>query len=124
MHVKIETVDIQTYPDLSIVCGDIQLTNDNPPAILNPNLIIKVLSPSTESYDRGKKFKAYRQLPSLQEYILVSQDSAYIERYVRKEFLWELSNSTGLDATVILSTINCELALADVYENVSFEDET
>mgnify|MGYP003635526021 CR=1 FL=1 len=124
MRVKIKLADLQTFPDLSVVCGDIQLTDDLPPALLNPNLIIEVLSPSTESYDRGKKFKAYRQLPSLQEYILVSQDSAHIERYVRKVDLWELSDATGLDATITLSTIDCPLALVDVYENVTFEDKT
>lgn len=125
MRVKIETADLQTYPELSVVCGDIHLTDESPPALLNPNLIIEVLSPSTESYDRGKKFKAYRQLPSLQEYILVSQESASIGRYVRTTAdRWELSDATGLDAMITLSTIDCPLALTNVYENVTFDDET
>lgn len=125
MRVKIGTADIQTYPDLSVVCGDIHFTDDVPPAMLNPNLIIEVLSPSTESYDRGKKFSTYRQLPSLQEYVLVSQDSAHIERFVRKnDDVWEFSDAVGLGATVILSSIDCPLALADVYENVTFEGES
>jgi len=121
MRVKIEKANIQTYPDLSVVCGDIQLTEDSPPAILNPSLIIEVLSPSTESYDRGKKFSFYRQLATLQEYVLVSQDDAHIERFVRKsEDRWELSEAQGFDASITLSTIDCPLFLADVYENVAF----
>jgi len=123
MRVKIEKADLQTYPDFSAVCGEIDLTDDPVPALTNPILIIEILSPSTESYDRGAKFHAYQQLPTLQEYVLVSQDSARIESFYRKsEAVWELKNVMGLASDITLQSIACHLALADIYENVTFDE--
>ena len=123
MRVKIEKADTQTYPDFSVVCGDIKLTEDPLPALTNPILIIEILSPSTEGYDRGAKFHAYQQLPSLQEYVLVSQDSARVESFYRKsEAVWELLNFTDLSKSVTFKSIGCSLALADIYENVTFDE--
>jgi Uma2 family endonuclease len=90
--------------------------------LLNPTLIIEVLSPSTEGYDRGKKFEHYRALESLQEYVLVSQDSHHIERFARQQYgQWLFTDATGLDAVLDLPSIGCTLAVADVYEKITLE---
>lgn len=122
MRIKIEAADVQTYPDLSVVCGESQFTEDNPPALLNPIVLVEILSPSTERYDRGKKFQTYRKLPTLQDYVLVSQESAHIECFSRlPNQKWELSESTGLENSILVPSIDLTLQLVDVYENVKFE---
>lgn len=122
-RLEIEKLDTYFYPDLSVVCGDPQFTDDSLPAIVDPVLIIEVLSPSTESFDRGKKFQMYRQLDSLREYALVSQESARIERfYLNANGIWEFSDTVGLEASITLKSIDCTITLADVYANVVFED--
>jgi Uma2 family endonuclease len=111
------------YPDIAIVCGEAQLEDDQLDTLLNPTVIIEVLSPSTEQYDRGKKFERYRNVESLQEYLLVWQEGAHIERYVRQEVGWLLTEAKGLDARLELSSIGCTLALAEVYDKVTFDEE-
>ena len=120
-RIRIPTNGLSTYPDVSIVCGEVQLDADDRDAIVNPRLVFEVLSKSTESYDRGKKFDLYRQLDSLQEYILVSQDDPQIERFVRQEDgTWNLTVIKGLDSSLELITIAANLPLAEVYEDVKF----
>jgi len=125
MRVKIPSTNNYTYPDVTIVCGeDAELEDDEFDTLLNPILIVEVLSPSTENYDRGKKFQSYRTLASLREYVLVSQDKQQIEHYIRQDDgQWLLSDTTDIDAIVTLPSINCTLKLADVYENINFEAE-
>jgi Uma2 family endonuclease len=87
----------------------------------NPAVIVEVLSKTTEAYDRGRKFEAYRQLPSLREYLLVSQDAPLIERFTREgDDRWVLTTVRGLDAVVPLEIIDAELPLAEVYDKVDF----
>ncbi len=87
-------------------------------------MIIEVLSDSTEGYDRGKKFTHYRSIESLQEYVLVSQDEARIEKYLKQgDGFWVLSEAFGLDAKIKLDSIDCEIALSEVYDKVNFSDE-
>lgn len=109
------------YPDIAVVCGEAQLEDEHLDTLLNPTVIIEVLSPSTESYDRGKKFEHYRALESLQEYLLVSQEQAHIERYIRQEDGWLLTEAKGMEASIELSSIGCALTLADVYDKVTFD---
>ncbi len=121
---RVKAGRLYAYPDVSVVCGPSRYTDDTPQTLLNPTLIVEVLSPSTESFDRGKKFEQYRALESLQEYVLVSQDSHHIEHYVRQgDDQWLYSDARGLNAVMELPSIGCTLALADVYEKVTFEDE-
>jgi Uma2 family endonuclease len=110
------------YPDIAVVCGEAQLEDEHLDTLLNPTVIIEVLSPSTESYDRGKKFEHYRALESLQEYLLVSQEQAHIERYIRQEDGWLLTEAKGMEASIELSSIGCTLTLADVYDKVTFNE--
>jgi Uma2 family endonuclease len=122
MRVKVQATGLYTYPDLSVVCGDSQLADGEFDTLLNPTLIIEVLSPSTESYDRGKKFQHYRQLESLQDYVLIAQDSPRIERFTRQtDDTWLLTDAVGMDAALDLPSIGCTLTLADVYQKVTFE---
>ena len=110
-----------TYPDLMIVCGQPQFTDERPDTVTNPTVIIEILSPSTEGDDRGRKTKHYRTLESLQEYVLIAQDECHVEHYVRAEHgWWHFNEATDRTATIQLSSIGCTLALADVYERVDF----
>ena len=93
--------------------------------LLNPTLIVEVLSPSTEGFDRGEKFRRYRTIESLMEYLLVAQDKCYIEHYTRQpDNQWLLSERQQLNETVELSSINCTLLLSDVYEKVNLEKQS
>ncbi len=123
MRIKISRTTLYTYPDISIVCGTPQFEDDHRDTLLNPTVIIEVLSPSTESYDRGKKFQHYRTLDSLQEYILIAQDKPHIEHYLRQEQnQWLLSEAHQLESKITLPSIQCILLLSDVYEKVDMND--
>jgi Uma2 family endonuclease len=112
------------YPDISVVCGESKLTDTSVPSLTNPNVIIEVLSPSTEKIDRGEKAAAYRGMESVKEYLFVSQNSAHIEHYKRMpNGHWDFVEYKGLEAIIDLSSIECTLALEDVYEKVEFEED-
>lgn len=119
MRVRVSASGLYAYPDLTVVCGEPLFLNEDTNTLLNPAVIIEVLSPSTEGYDRGKKFQHYRALRSLKEYILITQDAYHIDHFVRQsEIGWLLTEHVGPEATLQLSSIDCTLALADVYEKV------
>ena len=125
MRVKVEVTGLYTYPDISVVCGEAQFSDDHLDTLVNPTVIIEVLSPSTEGYDRGKKFQHYREITSLNEYVLISQDSPRIERYGRQpDGTWVFDDAHGLDASLALASIDCKLVLAEVYEQVTFAAES
>lgn len=111
-----------TYPDIMIVEGNVQTLPERPNVILNPTLIIEVLSDSTEAYDRGDKFKLYRSLPSFREYILISQSVMHVDQFVKtKDGDWLLSDVDGEENTLRLKTLLFEIKLKDLYEKVNFE---
>lgn len=113
---------LYTYPDATVVCGELQLEDEHQDLLLNPLLIVEVLSPSTEAYDRGAKFAQYRSCPSLSEYVLVSQDHALVEHFARQPSgQWLLTSYDSLDARVSLPCLNVELPLSDVYVHVQWE---
>jgi Uma2 family endonuclease len=119
MRVKVSATGLYTYPDISALCGERQLEDDAFDTLLNPCVIIEILSPSTEAYDRGVKFAHYQSIESLQVYALIAQDKCRIEIYRRQEReSWLYSAVEGLDAGVNLDVIGCELSVADVYEGV------
>jgi Uma2 family endonuclease len=106
-----------------VVCGTPDYEDAQADTLLNPTVIIEVLSPSTERYDRGDKFQHYRTLDSLQEYVLISQSSYRIERYLRQsDSQWLLTDAVGLEAALELSSIGCALRLAEVYEKAEIEE--
>ncbi len=145
MRVKVNPTGLYTYPDVTVVCGEPHFDDKHTDTLVNPTLIIEVLSPSTEAYDRGEKFAHYRKLPSLTDYVLVAQDQVRVEHYVR--YLWpvdgsdmdyaghrrgthdqwmlaELSDLDGHDATLQLTSIGCNLLLRDIYERVGFASDS
>jgi Uma2 family endonuclease len=109
-----------TYPDVAVVCGEPQFEDDYLDTLLNPTVLIEVLSESTERYDRGKKFSFYRTIESLAEYLLVAQDEYRVERYVRQpDGLWLLSDHRLPEDVVNLASIQCALTLREVYDKIS-----
>jgi Uma2 family endonuclease len=113
------------YPDVTVCCGEPQLADDYSDVLLNPTVVFEVLSPSSEAYDRGKKFAAYRCIESLREYVLVSQTEPFVESYLRgPDGKWIFTDFRGLDAVCKLASIDCEIKLADVYRNVLLDSAT
>jgi Uma2 family endonuclease len=118
----IRATGLFTYPDLMVICGESEFEFDRNDVIVNPNLLVEVLSDSTEGYDRGKKFLHYRAIPSLQEVVFIAQDRASVESYRRADDgQWILSASSHLDCDHHLTSIQCDLPLADVYDKVKLE---
>jgi Uma2 family endonuclease len=113
-----------SYPDLVVVCGEPEYHDAHKDVILNPAVIVEVLSPSTEAFDRGEKFTRYQEWnPTLSDYLLVSQDQPRIEHFRRQaDGGWSYHRHAGLDAEVAITTIQCTLKLADVYDRVVFPD--
>lgn len=121
MRVRIPHTARYVYPDVTVVCGEPQFEDAEVDTLLNPIAIVEVLSPSTESFDRGKKFDAYRTIPSLQDYVLVAHDEPHIYVYTRQpNNRWLLSEAIQRDQTVHLVSIDCQLALTEVYRKISF----
>ena len=121
-RIVIEEADVGTYPDLSIVCGPLQTAAMFKHSCTNPSVLIEVLSPSTERYDRGAKFMQYRKLRSLREYVLISQREAAAEVFRLENGHWVLYESRGEGAVLSLSSAGIEIPLRDLYRNVPFED--
>lgn len=107
------------YPDVTVVCGDSRLADDKRDVLLNPALVVEVLSPSTEAHDRTAKLDQYRKVPTLQDYLLVAQQARRVQRYARREGeFWLFSETTEPGAVLQLDSIGCTLSLDDVYANV------
>ena len=106
------------YPDVIVVCGEPRFEDDTFDTLLNPIVVIEVLSPSTAAFDRGEKFEHYKQLASLQEYILISQNSVRVEHYYRQETQWDHNTFQHLEDTLSLASIECEVPLRAIYRRV------
>ncbi|MCY7377403.1 MAG: Uma2 family endonuclease [Pyrinomonadaceae bacterium] len=123
MRVKVSP-NLYTYPDIVIVCGEPQIEKKHGETLLNPLVIIEVLSPSTEKFDRGEKARLYRLMPSLEEYVLISQDAMHVEHFVRQKnggwLLTELSDAADI---LELPTIACQVNLSDIYAKIDFSVE-
>lgn len=122
MRVRVSAWNSCLYPDLVIVCGEERYADDQQDTLLNPTVIIEVLSPRMERYDRGEKFARCRALESLQEVLFVSQSRVHIERYQRQpDRQWLLSEASGREAALSLTAVEAALSLATVYEGVAFQ---
>jgi Uma2 family endonuclease len=106
---------LYTYPDVTVVCGKEEYLDDTLDTLLNPQIIFEVLSPATEDYDRGTKFKLYRSIPSLQNYVLVSSMEHLVEVYTRSGDAWVLTTAKGIESNLHISSIDYNLSLSDVY---------
>lgn len=119
-RIHVEKNTLFTYPDVSVICGDILTLKNDDWNVINPTILIEVLSPSTKNYDRGDKFKLYREIPSLKEYVLIDSESMNIEAfYINEQEHWELIEYKSLSETLRFSSIQIELALQDIYEGTS-----
>ena len=119
--VKIHTGDgINTYPDVSVICGEHRYYLGRRDVVLNPLLIVEVLSPSTEGYDRGEKFDYYKSTSSLQDYLLVEQNEARVLLYSRHEDHWDMREVKGVGGSILLPSVGVTLALSDVYALIEF----
>ncbi len=108
------------YPDCTVVCGDVEVNDEL--VETSPKIIVEVLSKSTESYDRGEKFEAYRNIESLEEYILISQHKPLIEIFSKNEFgFWLLRDAKGMEASITLNSVDMEIKLSEIYRNVVFD---
>jgi Uma2 family endonuclease len=124
MRVKVSPTGLYTYLDVSIACGEPEFEDAEADTLLNPKVLVEVLSPSTADYDRGGKFTHYRRLPSLQEYVLISQDRPLVEHYVRQgQDEWLLTEQSSLEDTLVLPSVQCQLPLSEIYLKVRFEPE-
>ena len=122
LRVQISETGLYAYPDVLVVCGEPELVDDDHfDTLLNPALLVEVLSPSTEAWDRGGKFAHYRTLESLRGYVLVSQDRPLVEVYGRDGDAWILRAADRLEQSVELPGIDAGLKLAEIYERVDFE---
>ena len=119
-RIHIEKNTLFTYPDISIICGDIISLNNDDWNVLNPAVIIEVLSPATKNYDRGEKFKLYRDIATLKEYILIDSESISIEAfYINEHGNWELKEYKSIDETLYLHSVQIYLELKEIYEDSS-----
>ncbi len=119
MKVRVNASSAGTYPDLVAFCTQPEFQDSRSDVLLNPSLIVEVLSDSTEAYDRGGKFALYRQIPSLREYLLISQHQVQVDLYTRgDDDRWTLTDFTALTDSVPLGSVDCTLALAEVYDKV------
>ena len=122
LRIHIEANTLFTYPDISIICGEIITLNDDDYNVLNPSVIIEVLSPSTKNYDRGEKFKLYRDIPTLKEYILADSESIHLEVFrLNENNHWELQEYNSVDDLLYVKVIDEKISLSEIYEEIKFE---
>jgi Uma2 family endonuclease len=123
MRARVSATGLYTYPDVVVVCGEPQFLDERRDTLLNPSLLIEVLSASTEAYDRGRKFEHYRSIESLREYLLVASDRVHADLYTRQpDGRWLLTSAGRLEDSLELQSIGCRLALADLYEKVDLPE--
>ena len=124
MRIRIDATGLYTYPDVVVVCGEPQFADAEIDTLLNPISIVEVLSPSTEGYDRGKKFAHYRTIASLAEVVFISQERVEVERFSRQpDGDWILHAANRLEDRLPLPAIGCEISLAAIYERVFSSEE-
>ena len=119
VRVKTGRLGRYVYPDVVALCDQATFEGDNPPTLLNPSLVIEVLSESTAAYDRGEKLEGYRAIDSLDEYVLVAQDRVSVERYVRQGSFWVYATENDPEGVLELASVGCAIPLSKVYEGVS-----
>nr|HMQ52183.1 Uma2 family endonuclease [Anaerolineae bacterium] len=121
MRLLVESVELYTYPDVMVICGEPQLVPGRTDTVTNPVLIIEVLSKSTQDYDRGLKFEFYRTIDSFQDYVLVDQDRVHLEYYRKQpDGRWLLTEIKAVDAFLTLESIGLSLSIRQIYNKVDW----
>jgi len=122
-RIHIQSNTLFTYPDISIICGEIITLNNDDYNVLNPTVIIEVLSKSTKNYDRGEKFKLYRDIPTLKEYILVDSEAIHIEVFrINENNHWELEEYDSVENFLFIKSMDEKISIAEIYEGVTIKD--
>ncbi len=124
MRTVVDETGLYTYPDVIVTCGEPRFLDNHFDTLMNPVVIVEVLSDSTEAYDRGKKFAHYRQIKSLREYVLVSQNEMRVDRFLRQNDEWLLTSLEKPEDRLDLPSIECSIALAEIYRKIDFSQET
>lgn len=122
MRVLIEATGLYTYPDVVAACGDLRFVDRTRTTLLNPSLVVEVLSPSTETYDRGTKFGMYETVPSVREIIFITQSQPLVEVYRRGEGPWLYTRLSSLDDVLVLESVHCRVRLSDLYDRIEFDE--
>lgn len=123
VRLRVSPGGLYTYPDVMVVCGEAQFADDQKDTLLNPTLIVEVLSKSTEAHDRGFKFAQYRKLDSLRTYVLVSSGEPRVETFDLRAETWVFSESVGMDAVCPFESLDCQILLSDIFHRVTFGEE-
>jgi len=113
---------VYVYPDVMVICGKIEIDPRQPDTVMNPQVIVEVWSDSTQDYDSGAKFKMYRKIPSLREYVMIDQTTPYIEHYRRDGHFWVLETLEGIEAVLQLRSLACKIDLAEIYRQVEWAE--
>ncbi len=122
LRIHIPASSLYTYPDMSIICGEIEATDNKFDTATNPSVIIEILSPTTKDYDKGSKFTLYREIKTLKEYILVDSTSISVEKFIRNaDNSWQLTEFKLLSDVFSINTVNAGMVLSDIYEGVKFD---
>ena len=118
VRIFIEKAESFVYPDGMVICGEIETSQRDKNAVINPMLIVEVLSKSTESYDRGDKFHKYCSLPSFREYALIDQSKPVIDiLYKEDSSYWKMTTTIGIEKSIYLNTLDCHIKMSDIYRN-------
>ena len=120
LRLWIEEKDVFTYPDVMIICGEPGFYFDRNDTVTNPLMIIEVLSESTKNYDRGEKFEMYRAIPTLREYVLIDQNRVHVERFVKTDGGWVLSEWNDAAATLQFVSVDFHMPISDIYRGIEF----
>jgi Uma2 family endonuclease len=123
MRVQVPATGLYTYPDVVVVCGEPRFEDKHVDTLLNPTAIFQVISDSTEAYDRGLKFGHYRKIPSLREYVIVSQERMSVERFSRRGDEWVLIEFSEPEQVLELESIGCKFPLSRIYAKVQFPEQ-
>jgi len=124
VKIKVNPTGLFTYPDVSVVCGEIKYHDEAEDVVENPALVVEVLSPSTQNYDRGEKFLHYQSIDTLTDYLLVSQNVMRVEHFTRQsDDQWLFTVYHGPEAVIKIASIGCEMRLIDVYRAVKIKVE-
>ncbi|CAG0981413.1 hypothetical protein ANRL3_02154 [Anaerolineae bacterium] len=121
MRLHVKRSGLYTYPDVMVVCGKIEFVPGRDDTVLNPIVLVEVWSDSTKEYDRGAKFAMYRQIPTLQEYVMIDQTQPYVEHYRRDGNFWVLETLEQMETVLALPSLECEIPLATMYEKVEWQ---
>ncbi|MFM8572320.1 MAG: Uma2 family endonuclease, partial [Pirellula sp.] len=122
LRIRVNPSGLYTYPDASIICGELEVDPETPNTVINPVVLVEVLSDSTERYDRGDKAAFYREIPSLRALVLISQDRPFVECFTKQNTGgWLLTEARNLNESLVIEPVGISMPLSEIYRNVNFQ---